>query len=96
LRRLQRRSLEHIKGPATNTNFPAGVVSIGIHGNIAAQENPLSPFFRRFFGSPGLEFQAVGSGVVVDAGRGYPHQQPPVENAGWGIGLAAPASTRLA
>jgi S1-C subfamily serine protease len=30
-----------------------------------------TPFFRRFFGSPGLEFQAAGSGVVVDAGRGY-------------------------
>jgi serine protease DegQ len=50
-----------------------GVVSIGIHGKIAAQENPLfsDPFFRRFFGSREHEFQAAGSGVVVDARRGY-------------------------
>ncbi len=50
-----------------------GVVSIGVHGTRAAQENPLfsDPFFRRFFGSRGGEFQAAGSGVVVDARRGY-------------------------
>jgi Do/DeqQ family serine protease len=50
-----------------------GIVSIGIHGKIAAQENPLflDPFFRRFFGSREREFQAAGSGVVVDANRGY-------------------------
>ncbi len=43
-----------------------GVVSIGIRGNLAS---PKIPLFRRFFG--GLEFQAAGSGVVVDASRGY-------------------------
>jgi len=50
-----------------------GVVNIGVHGTRAAQENPLfsDPFFRRFFGSPAGEFQAAGSGVVVDASHGY-------------------------
>jgi serine protease DegQ len=50
-----------------------GVVSIGIHGTVGGQANPLfsDPFFRRFFGSPGREFQAAGSGVVVDGNRGY-------------------------
>ena len=50
-----------------------GVVSIGIHGKIAAKENPLftDPFFRRFLGTPEHEFQAAGSGVVIDASRGY-------------------------
>jgi len=50
-----------------------GVVSIGVHGTKAAQDNPAfsDPFFRHFFGSQGKEFQAVGSGVVVDARRGY-------------------------
>jgi serine protease DegQ len=52
-----------------------GIVSIGIHGKIAAQENPLflDPFFRRFFGSPEREFQAAGSGVVVNANRARPY-----------------------
>jgi len=50
-----------------------GVVSIGIHGKMGGQDNPLfsDPFFRRFFGSLRREFQAAGSGVVVDADRGY-------------------------
>ena len=40
-----------------------GVVSIGVHGKVPAQENPLfsDPFFRRFFGSRGGEFQAVST-----------------------------------
>ncbi len=52
-----------------------GVVSIGVHGKVATQNNPLfsDPFFRRFFGQQPQEreFQAAGSGVVVDASRGY-------------------------
>ena len=57
------------------------VVSIGTRGSIAVQErnNPLfdDPFFRRFFDIPEQfgprerEFQAAGSGVIVDAGEGY-------------------------
>ncbi|MEE8196075.1 MAG: DegQ family serine endoprotease [Acidiferrobacterales bacterium] len=54
-----------------------GVVNIAVRGHVAVQENPLlnDPFFRRFFGLPELapqrEFQAAGSGVVVDATEGY-------------------------
>ncbi|MDH3236401.1 MAG: DegQ family serine endoprotease [Alphaproteobacteria bacterium] len=56
-----------------------GVVSIAVHGRLPAEENPLlsDPFFRRFFGVPEQqqpqerEFQAAGSGVVVDPARGY-------------------------
>jgi serine protease Do/serine protease DegQ len=52
------------------------VVNISVRGTVKA-ENPLAedPFFRRFFGvtqKPEMErFQAVGSGVIVDAARGY-------------------------
>lgn len=56
-----------------------GVVSIGVRGRAPAEQNPFfsDPFFRRFFGLPEepqpqeREFQAVGSGVIVDAKRGY-------------------------
>jgi Do/DeqQ family serine protease len=56
-----------------------GVVSIAVKGHMAQAENPLleDPFFRRFFGMPEdvqpqeREFQAAGSGVIVDAGKGY-------------------------
>jgi serine protease Do/serine protease DegQ len=56
-----------------------GVVSIAVHGRVASQQNPLlnDPFFRRFFGVPDdaqppvRQFQAAGSGVIVDAGKGY-------------------------
>ncbi|MEY3465634.1 MAG: hypothetical protein RL603_1233, partial [Pseudomonadota bacterium] len=57
------------------------VVSIAIKGTIREQDarNPLldDPFFRRFFNIPpgaGVrerQFQSAGSGVVVDAKRGY-------------------------
>ena len=63
--------------PMLKTVVP-GVVSIGVHGKVAIQENPLfsDPLFRRYFGLPEgkpleREFQAAGSGVVVDARRGY-------------------------
>ncbi len=59
------------------------VVSIGIRGAVREQQrNPLldDPFFRRFFNVPPDQgqqgarerpFQSAGSGVIVDARRGY-------------------------
>jgi Do/DeqQ family serine protease len=54
-----------------------GVVGISVRGEVR-EENPLlqDPMFRRFFGVPGdqpiaRETEATGSGVIVDAGRGY-------------------------
>ena len=55
-----------------------GVVNIAVHGKVREQ-NPLlqDPFFRRFFNLPQnqqseeRETQATGSGVIVDAARGY-------------------------
>ena len=54
-----------------------GVVSIAVRGRVAVRSNPLfdDPFFRQFFRIPDMpryrEFQSMGSGVVVDAARGY-------------------------
>jgi S1-C subfamily serine protease len=55
-----------------------GVVNIAVRGKVREQ-NPLlqDPFFRRFFSLPEnqrpqeRETQATGSGVIVDAARGY-------------------------
>ena len=55
-----------------------GVVNIAVRGRVREQ-NPLAqdPFFRRFFNLPQnqqaeeRETQATGSGVIVDAARGY-------------------------
>ncbi len=53
------------------------VVNISVRGRVAVQQNPLfsDPFFRRFFNVPEQpqerEFQAAGSGVIVDAEKGY-------------------------
>jgi Do/DeqQ family serine protease len=55
-----------------------GVVNIAVRGKVREQ-NPLlqDPFFRRFFDLPQnqqlqeRETQATGSGVIVDAARGY-------------------------
>ena len=55
-----------------------GVVNIAVRGKVREQ-NPLlqDPFFRRFFnlpqnqGSQERETQATGSGVIIDATRGY-------------------------
>jgi Do/DeqQ family serine protease len=54
-----------------------GVVGISVRGEVR-EENPLAqdPMFRRFFGMPGSpeveqETEATGSGVIVDAARGY-------------------------
>jgi serine protease Do len=51
------------------------VVNISVRGKIR-EDNPLynDPLFREFFGAPKKvvrEFHAVGSGVIVDAQRGY-------------------------
>jgi serine protease Do len=51
------------------------VVNISVHGRVK-EENPLyrDPLFREFFDVPKQlerEFQAAGSGVIVDAQRGY-------------------------
>lgn len=49
------------------------VVNISVRGSVAVN-NPLSqdPFFRRFFDPDGRrEFQSAGSGVIVDAEKGY-------------------------
>lgn len=62
--------------PMLKEVLPA-VVSISVKGMMAAEQNPLlqDPFFRRFFGSPEepqqREFEAIGSGVIVDAKEGY-------------------------
>ncbi|HUS23573.1 MAG TPA: DegQ family serine endoprotease [Candidatus Binatia bacterium] len=64
--------------PMLKTVLP-GVVNISISGHMQV-ENPLmqDPFFRHFFGVPDQddepqqqEFAAAGSGVIVDAGKGY-------------------------
>jgi Do/DeqQ family serine protease len=53
------------------------VVSVAVSGRMAVQQNPLlqDPMLRRFFGIPPgpveREFQAAGSGVIVDAEKGY-------------------------
>jgi Do/DeqQ family serine protease len=54
-----------------------GVVGISVKGEVR-EENPLAqdPMFRRFFEMPGdqpieHETEATGSGVIVDAARGY-------------------------
>jgi serine protease Do/serine protease DegQ len=53
------------------------VVNISVATTVAGQENPLllDPFFRRYFGvpdaSPRQEPTAAGSGVIIDAGKGY-------------------------
>src|SRR4051812_21751041 len=57
---------------------PPGVVNIAVRGRVREQ-NPLlqDPFFRRFFALPQnarprmRETEATGSGIIVDAGRGY-------------------------
>ena len=53
------------------------VVNIATRGRVQIRENPLfnDPFFRRFFDLPQRPreriTQSLGSGVVVDAGKGY-------------------------
>ena len=56
------------------------MVSIATKGTVSAPTNPLmeDPFFRRFFGFPDQQqqqrrrqVQSAGSGVIVDAAKGY-------------------------
>jgi Do/DeqQ family serine protease len=53
------------------------VVNISVATSVAGQENPLlrDPFFRRYFGlpdaAPRQEPTAAGSGVIIDATKGY-------------------------
>ncbi len=53
------------------------VVNISTKSRIKMQQNPLfkDPYFRRFFGAPNRpqerETQALGSGVIVDAKKGF-------------------------
>jgi Do/DeqQ family serine protease len=61
--------------PLVNEVTPA-VVNISVITRSPLEDNPLfrDPFFRRFFNlpeRPQREEQAAGSGVIVDAGRGY-------------------------
>jgi len=62
--------------PIIKRTSPA-VVNIATKGTIKEARNPLldDPFFRRFFDTPNVprqrEFQAAGSGVIVDAKNGY-------------------------
>jgi Do/DeqQ family serine protease len=54
-----------------------GVVNISTRTRIRFEENPLlrDPFFRQFFGIPNMplerEQQSLGSGVIIDAAKGY-------------------------
>jgi Do/DeqQ family serine protease len=71
--------------PLINSNMPslapvvsqtaAGVVNISTLSRGSESDNPMfaDPFFRRFFGAPDRprEAQASGSGVIVDAAKGY-------------------------
>jgi Do/DeqQ family serine protease len=62
--------------PIIKKTSPA-VVNIATRGKIREARNPLldDPFFRRFFDAPNTprerEFQAAGSGVIVDSKNGY-------------------------
>jgi Do/DeqQ family serine protease len=62
--------------PIIKRTSPA-VVGISVKGTQQATNNPLmqDPFFRRFFDIPDQQterqFQASGSGVIVDAANGY-------------------------
>jgi serine protease Do/serine protease DegQ len=63
--------------PLVDKTAPA-VVNIRTRATVSAPVNPLmdDPFFRRFFGVPEgrqrqREVNSAGSGVIVDAGKGY-------------------------
>ncbi|HVC38204.1 MAG TPA: heat-shock protein, partial [Gammaproteobacteria bacterium] len=53
------------------------VVNISTSGHVSMQQSPFfnDPFFQQFFGTPNQplqrNFQALGSGVIVDAAKGY-------------------------
>ena len=53
------------------------VVNVATQSRVRVEDNPLlqDPFFRRFFGVPDMprerQTQSLGSGVIIDAKRGY-------------------------
>ena len=53
------------------------VVNISTSGHVTVQQSPFfnDPFFQQFFGTPNMpmerNFQALGSGVIVNADKGY-------------------------
>jgi Do/DeqQ family serine protease len=53
------------------------VVNVSTSGHVTMQQSPFfnDPFFQQFFGMPNQpierNFQALGSGVIVDAAKGY-------------------------
>ncbi|MDE2195890.1 MAG: DegQ family serine endoprotease [Gammaproteobacteria bacterium] len=53
------------------------IVNISTRGHVTVQQSPFfnDPFFQQFFGMPNMptrqQFQALGSGVIVDANKGY-------------------------
>lgn len=55
----------------------SAVVNIAVETELPSDENPLmrDPYFRRFFGlpegAPKRRSQSAGSGVIIDAGKGY-------------------------
>lgn len=62
--------------PMLDKTTPA-VVNISTRGRVRTEDNPLlqDPFFRRFFGTPNVPreraTQSLGSGVIIDAAKGY-------------------------
>ena len=61
--------------PLVSRTSPA-VVNIATQGTVTASRNPMmdDPFFRRFFGVPRereRQVRSAGSGVIVDAKKGY-------------------------
>lgn len=62
--------------PMLDKATPA-VINIASRGHVAVEQNPLlaDPFFRRFFNVPNQprerQTESLGSGVIVDAARGY-------------------------
>ena len=61
--------------PLVSRTSPA-VVNIATQGTVTASRNPMmdDPFFRRFFGVPQereRQVRSAGSGVIVDAKKGY-------------------------
>ncbi|HET7921689.1 MAG TPA: DegQ family serine endoprotease [Gammaproteobacteria bacterium] len=53
------------------------VVNVSTRGHVEVKQNPFfnDPFFQQFFGTPNMpaqrQFQSLGSGVIVDADKGY-------------------------
>ena len=67
----------HTLAPLVKQVSPA-VVNISTHGTVEVQRNPLfnDPFFRKFFGEEPSsrkkrQTQSIGSGVIINAHKGY-------------------------